>query len=104
MNSSPANPKARLAIALAACAVLAAGAAGLVLLSSHTSGEARKTGSMLLAPMIGVIDPCVAAQADSTPPGMEDLARSCTQPEGSAAALVESTLSALQPHGSAAGP
>lgn len=59
---------------------------------------------MLLAPMIGVIDPCVAAQAGSAPPGMEDLARSCTGSEGSAAALVESTLSALQPRGSAAGP
>lgn len=59
---------------------------------------------MLLAPMIGVIDACVAAPAGSTPPGMEDLARSCTGPEGSAAALVESTLSALQPRGSAAGP
>ena len=84
-----------------------AGAAGLVLLSSHTSGKAHKTGPMLLAPMIGVIDPCVAAQAGSTLPGredMEDLARNCTQPEGSAAALVESTLSALQLPGSASGP
>lgn len=104
MNPSPANSKINLAIALSACSVLAAGVAGLALLSSHATGESRKTNTMLLAPMIGVIDPCVATEAGSTPPGMEDLVRSCTQPEGSAAALVESTLSALQPRGSAAGP
>lgn len=104
MPSFSTNTQTSLVIALAACGVLAAGAAGLVLLSGHATSKARKTGPMLLAPMIGVIDPCVAKQHSGTPPGMEDLARRCTEPEGSAAALVESTLSELQPRASAAGP
>jgi len=52
---------------------------------------------MLLAPMIGVIEPCILAQAPAVGAENEDLARSCTGPEGSAGALVASTLSALAP-------
>lgn len=106
MTPSSDHPATRFSIALAACSVLAAGVAGWVLLSIHAPQGAHKS-PMLLAPMIGVIDPCVMLQADTLAPGlkeMEDLARSCTGPEGSAAALVESTLSALQPRARATGP
>ena len=107
MPSSIAPCKTRLAIALAACAVLAAGAGGLALWQSqfphamHSARSASSTGALLLAPMIGVIDSCVLAPnaGAALPP---DLQAACTGPEGSAAALLEATLSALQPRGGAA--
>lgn len=56
---------------------------------------------VLLAPMIG-LDTCLSPS--STPvtsdPNDHELAKSCSGPQGSAAALVESTLSELQPPGS----
>ena len=57
---------------------------------------------MLLAPMIGVIDRCVMAR----PPlqDLPDMQAACVGPNGSAAALVESTLAALQLPGSASSP
>jgi hypothetical protein len=100
MPSSPANPKTSLAIALAACAVLAAGAGGLTLRHNQFTAATRTAGPLLLAPMIGVIDSCVlAANAGAALP--PDLQAACTGPEGSAAALLEATLSALQPHSTA---
>lgn len=100
MNHRPAHRTTTLAIALAACGVLAAGVAGFVLLSSHTPERTHRQGPMLLAPMIGVIDTCVLTPDGATTPDMPDLRGTCTGPEGSAAALVESTLSELQPRGS----
>lgn len=50
-------------------------------------------GPMLLAPMIGAIEPCIRA-ADNTG---DALTASCVGPKGSAAALLESTLRALEP-------
>lgn len=86
----------------AACALLAAGWGGVTLLSTHTSAEPGKTGPMLLAPMIAVVDPCLLLPEQ--PVQSEDnradaLTRSCIGPDGSAAQLVESTLAALQPKG-----
>jgi hypothetical protein len=55
----------------------------------------RPSNLLLLAPMIGVIEPCVFTQL---PAGVDDdLGKSCTSPNGSASALVESTLSGLAP-------
>lgn len=52
---------------------------------------------MLLAPMIGVIDTCITQTPGNFLQAPESLVRSCTGPEGSAAALVELTLTKLQP-------
>lgn len=91
-------------MAMAACGVLAAGLAGLMLPSGHTAKKPHRPGTMLLAPMIGVIDPCVMAQNDAVAHALPDMQAACTGPNGSAAALVESTLAALQPAGSAPSP
>ena len=56
---------------------------------------------MLLAPMIGVIDTCVLEQEGALSKNPADLQAACAGPNGSAAALVESTLSQLQPGKSA---
>lgn len=50
---------------------------------------------MLLAPMVGVFDTCILAP-DALAPA-DTLGRRCAGPQGSAAALVESTLARLQP-------
>ena len=98
-----------IATAVAACAALAAGAGGLALLAKHHSTPPKHTGPMLLAPMFGTFDTCIAtptatpsagagnAATARTQDGARTLAETCTGPNGSAAALVESTLSALQP-------
>jgi len=97
-SSDSVSRTTQFATVLAACCVLVAGAAGRALLSSHTAHGTPSQAPMLLAPMIGAIDTCIAAPADAVPdPGMDGLARSCVGPRGSAAALVESTLSTLQP-------
>lgn len=93
-----------LAISLAACGVLIAGWAGCLLLSTRTAEKTRKPGPMLLAPMIGVIDRCVMAKDTVTAQEVPDMQAACTGPNGSAAALIESTLAELQPPGSAPGP
>lgn len=100
---------------LAACAALGGGVGGLALLAPHHSAPQRHTGPMLLAPMFGTFDTCIAtatgantsagnATATGAPDGARTLAATCTGPNGSAAALVESTLSALQPTAQARGP
>ena len=55
---------------------------------------ASATGRMFLAPMIGVIEPCIL-QSGNAVDADPALAATCGGPQGSAAALVESTLSAL---------
>ena len=92
------SPFTAVAIALAACAVLGAGAGGVSLLSAHRPAALTKNAPMLLAPMVGVIDTCVLADRGSQravrlPPTLQER---CSGPEGSAAALVESTLLDLQ--------
>lgn len=88
---------------MAACGVLAAGMAGLMLQSGQIAERTHQPSPMLLAPMVGVIDPCVMAQNDAVVQELSGMQISCTGPDGSAAALVESTLAALQPSGSAPG-
>jgi len=105
MNSFCTRRATSLAFALATCGALAAGAAGVALLYRHTAPSTPdRSRPMLLAPMIGVIDGCVKTQGAGAAPNLEGLARSCSGPEGSAAALVESTLSALQPHDTGSAP
>lgn len=58
---------------------------------------------MLLAPMIGVIDSCVLPQGNAVTQNLAGLNATCTGPNGSAAALIESTLSAIQPQGKSLG-
>lgn len=102
----PASPALGVAIVLAACAVLGAGAGGVALLSAHRSAMVVHSGPMLLAPMLGVIDTCVLADRDSSPgvpPLPADLQARCSGPEGSAAALVESTLQDLEASAAAPG-
>lgn len=99
-----------IATAVAACAALAAGAGGLALLAKHHSTPPKHTGPMLLAPMFGTFDTCIATPTATPSAGAGNaatartLAETCTGPNGSAAALVESTLSALQPPERAQGP
>jgi hypothetical protein len=50
---------------------------------------------LLLAPMIAIVEPCIFARTPTTPVPPDDLDLTCTRAEGSAAPLVESTLSEL---------
>lgn len=85
----------RCAVAGAACLALGLGGLGLALLARLAPADAARSAPMLLAPMIGVIDSCVLLPATARANALE---RACTQPQqGSAAALVQSTLAALQP-------
>lgn len=56
---------------------------------------ANSSAAMFLAPMIGVIEPCILLRNDSNPSVDNGLALTCTGPRGSAGALVESTLAGL---------
>ena len=106
MNLRTSRHSTRLAIAvtLAAVGVVAAGAAGLALLAGHTHPvQAHRSAPLLLAPMIGVIDACVA-RTESEAQAMPTLRSACTDSNGSAALLVESTLAALKPPDSAPHP
>ncbi len=83
----------------AACAVLAAGGAGARWFTQTLPPPDRASGTMLLAPMVGVIDTCVLQSEAAA--AQDALAQRCTGDQGSAAALVESTLEQLQPAGAA---
>ena len=83
----------RVAILVAcSCGVGIAALTQAVLLHLHS-----RPAPMFLAPMIGVIEPCILLRSADTGAPESDLAASCTGPQGSAAALVESTLSFLAP-------
>ncbi|MBU1354337.1 MAG: hypothetical protein KKB95_20945 [Gammaproteobacteria bacterium] len=89
-----------LAALVAGGAVLIAGWWGAKLLATHTPAQFRTPDGMLLAPMVSVVDPCILLPTQSTRSGdarADSLTHSCTGPEGSAAQLVESTLTTLQP-------
>ena len=104
MNQHPVCHKTTLVIVTAACSVLAAGVVGLMLLSPYNLRKTHSQGSMLLTPMIGVIGSCVLAQDSQATPDMAELQNHCMGPNGSAAALIESTLSELKPRSSVLGP
>lgn len=80
-----------LLLALAAALVCAA------LVQSTRLHLASVTGRMFLAPMIGVIEPCILPPSGEAASRDPALAASCGGPQGSAAALVESTLAAMSP-------
>lgn len=85
-------------VGTAAFAVIAAGASGVGFIISGNAARLGSAEPLLLAPMIGVIDTCVAPTSEAPSPSQDaSLRLRCTGKEGSAAALVESTLSALQP-------
>ena len=105
VTATATSPLTAAAIVLAACAALGAGAGGVALLSAHRPATLAKNAPMLLVPMVGVIDTCVLADRDnnramSLPP---DLRARCSGSEGSAAALVESTLQDMEAPGAASG-
>lgn len=81
-------------------ALLVAGWGGLALLHTNSHPKVSPAGAMLLAPMVAVVDSCLLLPREPAESGdarADSLARSCTGHNGSAAALVESTLTALQP-------
>ncbi|MFN3374975.1 MAG: hypothetical protein ACK40S_00250 [Burkholderiaceae bacterium] len=85
----------RIAQYSAAIAVLVAGAAG-VMLHGQPWAQTHTAERLLLAPMIGVLEPCILTgfpEGNRNAP--EDLETLCAGPDGSAAALVESTLQAI---------
>lgn len=83
-------------MAIAATGVVLAGAGGMWLLQRHAPSDGPRADRLLLAPMIGIIEPCVLSP-ETLPGSMQDLAARCQGPQGSAAALIESTLASLQP-------
>ncbi len=102
--TAPQTNVANVAIALAACAVLTAGAGGWALWQGQFPAAARSAAApppLLLAPMVGVIDTCILAPNTTAAARPTELSATCAGPEGSAAALLESTLSPLQPQGRA---
>lgn len=85
-----------LAIAGASFSVVIAGIVGAACYHKIAPINAKPSGPMILAPMIGVIDTCILKTV-ANPAALDSLAQSCTGPQGSAAALLESTLAQLQP-------
>lgn len=88
----------RVLIFAAAVCALGAGAVGAKWFRTVVP-TSDSSNAMFLAPMIGVIEPCI--QQPSGGLDASSLVRACTGPSGSAGALVESTLQALQKPGEA---
>ena len=91
--SAAAASRSRLRTAVGTFAAVVLSAA---LLGGFLSAPATRPESLLLAPMIGGLDGCLFADADGAPAVDPAFAVACRGPEGSAAAMVESTLAALQ--------
>lgn len=69
----------------------------------HAAPEPRPR-AMLLAPMIGVIEPCIALGGPAALPAFaHDLAPACLGEQGSAAGLIEATLAGLESSAAARG-
>lgn len=85
------SPHGRQRLLLAIAGILACAA----LAQAVRFQRASVTGRMFLAPMIGVIEPCILLPSVDTASTDSALADSCKGPQGSAAALVESTLAGL---------
>lgn len=83
-------------IALAGAAVLITGALAAAWLWQPSAVESGSRGAMLIAPTVRGVDDCIAAPEGATA-AQAVPARGCTGENGSAAALVESTLQRLQP-------
>ncbi|RLJ38456.1 beta-galactosidase [Acidovorax sp. 106] len=105
------HPMSLIATTLGGLLAVTAGAGGMVLLHMHSGQGAPTRDPMLLAPMIGVIEPCilqtkttaltgpVSATGHAPANALDTLGVSCSGVAGSAAPLVESTLSDLYPSG-----
>lgn len=96
MSVAPRRTALNASMALASTGVVLAGIGGWWLLQQHAPGDGAKTERLLLAPMVSVIEPCILSP-EALPASMHDLAERCQGPQGSAAALIESTLETLQP-------
>lgn len=91
MSASPSNRRFWLLVALSSAVGIAAlTRAGWLL-------HGARPAPMFLAPMIGVIEPCIFQQDAAAGAVDSELAGKCAGPLGSAGALVESTLAALAP-------
>ena len=89
----PRHTLPRLLLVLFAILILAL--LGLRLNLRPLAGDGTR-GAMLLAPMVDVVDTCIALPGD-TADAAGSLQKNCTGEQGSAAALVEATLKQLQP-------
>lgn len=92
-TSTRTPPLLKLIVVGAGTAAILAGAMGINWhhQTARTNPNAQR---MLIAPMIGVIEPCIE-QPPSSSPVPTSLAKHCSGVQGSAAALVESTLQGL---------
>ncbi len=101
----PSRPLLHVAIALIACVLLVAGAFGFQRLRAESPLEEHPLQrAMLLAPLVGVNDTCIEQPRGSGPApdaAPSTLATACGGAQGSAAPLIESTLSQLAPAASA---
>ena len=85
------------AVAVGLLGALGAGGWKLHTDLAQPGGALSSQGPLLLAPMIGVIEPCILPGTSAQQP--TSLQEKCGQAEGSAAALVEATLKELAPSG-----
>ncbi len=104
MNTSPSLLRSGWWLsALAASLAGALGAGGWKLHSHLTQpdGPLPRQRPMVLAPMIGVIEPCILPASNAPQP--DSLQKQCSNAQGSAAALVEATLQELASTSTTAG-
>ncbi|HCL87665.1 MAG TPA: hypothetical protein DIC45_14480 [Comamonadaceae bacterium] len=96
MHPAPTPALIRITAFAAGAGVLAAGAWGFLWHQRATQPLTNRqpAAQMLLAPMIGVMEPCVD-QPPGQPGTPSSLTQRCAAPEGSAGALVEATLRQL---------
>lgn len=92
MPPSLSSKRSTWSVWLAASGVITAGACGAARLLNHDPHIALMSRPMLVAPMVGVSDTCLLLpdRAPESP-----MKQACTGPNGSAAALLESTLRRL---------
>lgn len=85
-----------IALIAAGGGALCAGIGGATLWLQQFPTKPHTSEPMLLAPMIGVVDTCIALSSTAElPTEPQSLQQSCTSSGGSAAALIESTLDEL---------
>lgn len=92
-NMSPSRHLHPVCTALSAAAVVAAGAWGAHWLQQIANAPPIERKPLLLAPMLGVLDSCILLP-DTT---ATELGQRCTRTGGSASALIEATLTPLEP-------
>lgn len=92
-NMSPSRLLHPVCTALSAAAVVAAGAWGAHWLQQIANAPPIERKPLLLAPMLGVLDSCILLP-DTT---ATELGQRCTRTGGSASALIEATLTPLEP-------